>query len=136
MVRQNISTPFALGGMDWEAVFGYSRAVRVGDHISVTGMAGVDEQGHVVGDIAAQTRRSIERINAALELAGASLEDVVRTRVLLVNIDDWEVVGRIHGEAFGTIRPASIVFQVSRFIDPAWLIEIEAEAIIDRSPDA
>jgi enamine deaminase RidA (YjgF/YER057c/UK114 family) len=132
MVRQNISSPFTPGGVDWESVFGYSRAVRVGNHVMVTGMAGVDEQGNVAGDIAAQTRRSLERVKEALDLAGASLEDVVRTRNLVVNIDDWEVVSRIHGEVFGAIRPASIMCQVSRFIDPAWLIEIAVDAIIDR----
>jgi len=131
MARQNISTPFTPGGVEWEAVFGYSRAVRVGNHVMVTGMAGVDEQGTVAGDIAAQTRRSLQRVKEALEAAGASLEDVVRTRHFVVNIDDWEVVLRIHGEVFGAIRPASIMVQVSRFIDPAWLIEIEVDAIID-----
>ena len=130
MARQNIA---------WEpvrqtraAAFGFSRAVRVGNHVMVTGMAGVDQQGKVVGDIAAQTRRSLERVKEALELAGASLDDVVRTRNLVVNIDDWEVVLRIHGDVFGAIRPASILFQVERFIDPTWLIEIEVDAIIDR----
>jgi enamine deaminase RidA (YjgF/YER057c/UK114 family) len=94
-------------------------------------MAGIDEQGNAVGDITAQTRRSLERIKDALEQAGASLEDVVRTRNILINIDDWETVLRIHGEVFGEIRPASIVFQVTRFIDPSWLIEIEVDAIVD-----
>ena len=132
MARQNISSEFAASGVeDWEAVFGFSRAVRVGNHVMVTGMAGIDEQGKVAGDIAAQTRRSLERVRLALEAAGASLEDVVRTRNLLVNIDDWETVLRIHGDVFGEIRPASILFQVSRFIDPAWLVEIEVDAIVD-----
>jgi enamine deaminase RidA (YjgF/YER057c/UK114 family) len=85
----------------------------------VTGMAGIDEQGKVAGDIAAQTRRSLERVKEALEAAGTSLDDVVRTRL------------RIHGEVFGEIRPASILFQVSPFIDPAWLVEIEVDAIVD-----
>ena len=89
MARQNISSEFAASGVeDWEAVFGFSRAVRVGNHVMVTGMAGIDEQGTVAGDVAAQTRRSLERVRLALEAAGASLEDVVRTRNLLVNIDD------------------------------------------------
>ena len=130
MARQNIA---------WEPVrqasadaFGFSRAVRVGNHVMVTGMAGIDEQGQVVGDIGAQTRRSLERVKEALELAGASLDDVVRTRNILINIDDWETVLRIHGEVFGEIRPASILFQVSQFIDPTWLVEIEVDAIIDR----
>src|SRR5215207_10643452 len=102
MARQNISSGFAASGVeDWEAVFGFSRAIRVGNHVMVTGMAGIDEQGKVAGDIAAQTRRSLERVKEALEAAGASLEDVVRTRNLLINIDDWETVLRIHGECSG-----------------------------------
>jgi enamine deaminase RidA (YjgF/YER057c/UK114 family) len=128
MARQNIA---------WEpvrqtraAAFGFSRAVRVGNHVMVTGMAGIDEQGKVVGEIAAQTRRSLERVKEALELAGASLDDVVRTRNLVVNIDDWETVLRVHGEVFGEIRPATILCQVSRFIDPAWLVEVEADAVL------
>jgi enamine deaminase RidA (YjgF/YER057c/UK114 family) len=125
MARQNIS-------FESEPRFGFSRAVRVGNHVLVTGMAGIDEQGEVVGDIAAQTQRSLERVKEALEAAGASLEDVVRTRNILVDIGDAEVVARIHGEVFGSIRPASIMFQVSRFIDPQWLVEIEVDAIIDR----
>ena len=133
MARQNIASGFVASGVeDWESVFGFSRAVRVGNHVMVTGMAGIDEQGKVAGDIAAQTRRSLERVKEALEAAGASLGDVVRTRNLLVNIDDWETVLRIHGEVFGEIRPASILFQVSRFIDPTWSVEIEVDAIIDR----
>ncbi len=133
MARQIVSSSFATSGYDWEPVFGFSRAVRVGDHVMVTGMAGVDEEGRVVGDIAAQTRRSLERIREALEQAGASMDDVVRTRNLLIDINHWETVARIHGEVFGEIRPATIMFQVSRFIDPAWLIEIEADAIIDKA---
>jgi enamine deaminase RidA (YjgF/YER057c/UK114 family) len=133
MARQNISSGFAASGVeDWESIFGFSRAVRVGNHVMVTGMAGIDEQGKVAGDIAAQTRRSLERVREALEAAGASLEDVVRTRNFLIDIDDWETVLRIHGEVFGEIRPASILCQVSRFIDPTWLVEIEVDAIIDR----
>jgi enamine deaminase RidA (YjgF/YER057c/UK114 family) len=132
MARQNISSGFAASGVeDWESVFGFSRAVRVGNHVMVTGMAGIDEQGKIAGDIAAQTRRSLERVKEALEAAGASLDDVVRTRNMVVNIGDWETVLRIHGEVFGEIRPASIMFQVSRFIDPAWLVEIEVDAIVD-----
>jgi len=130
MARQKIASEFTASGVeDWESIFGFSRAVRVGNHVMVTG---IDEQGKVAGDIAAQTRRSLERVREALEAAGASLDDVVRTRNLLINIDDWETVLRIHGEVFGAIRPASILCQVSRFIDPAWLVEIEVDAIIDR----
>jgi enamine deaminase RidA (YjgF/YER057c/UK114 family) len=133
MARQNIASAFTASGVeDWESIFGFSRAVRVGNHVMVTGMAGTAEQGQVAGDIAAQTRRSLERVQEALEAAGAPLDDVVRTRNLLINIDDWETVLRIHGEVFGAIRPASILCQVSRFIDPAWLVEIEVDGIIDR----
>jgi enamine deaminase RidA (YjgF/YER057c/UK114 family) len=133
MARQDIASAFTASGVeDWESIFGFSRAVRVGNHVMVTGMAGIDEQGKVAGDIAAQTRPSLERVQEALEAAGASLDDVVRTRNLLINIDDWETVLPIHGEVFGAIRPASILCQVSRFIDPAWLVEIEVDAIIDR----
>ena len=129
MARQNISS-----GSSWEPKLGYSRAVRVGPHVSVNATAATDDQGGNVGvgDVEAQTRRILEIIGRALEDAGASLSDVVRTRVMLVNMDDWEAVGRIHGEVFGAIRPASLMVQVSRFIDPEWLVEIEADAIVDQ----
>ncbi len=112
---------------------GYSRAVRMGRHVWDTGTAATDEHAATVGvgDIEAQTRRCLEIIEGALKEAGASLDNVVRTRNMLVNIDDWEVVGRIHGAVFEEIRPALVMYQVSRFIDPAWLIEIEADAFID-----
>ena len=101
--------------------------------MAVTGTAAVDEHGRAfgVGDVDAQARRICEIIERALAEAGASFEDVVRTRVMLVNIDDWEAVGRVHGEVFGDIRPALTVMQVSRFIDPAWLVEIEVDAIVE-----
>lgn len=129
MARQNISS-----GSSWEPKLGYSRAVRVGPHVSVNATAATDDQGRNVGvgDVEAQTRRILEIIVRALEDAGASLSDVVRTRVMLVNMDDWEAVGRIHGEVFGAIRPASLMVQVSRFVDPEWLVEIESDAIIDQ----
>lgn len=128
MARQNISS-----GHPLEPVLGYSRAVRVGPHVFVTGTAASDGHGNTVGvgDVEAQTRRCIEIIEQALKDAGATLEDVVRTRVMLVNIDDWEKVGRVHGEVFGSIRPATIVYQISRFIDPDWLVEIEVDAFIE-----
>jgi enamine deaminase RidA (YjgF/YER057c/UK114 family) len=130
MARQHVSS-----GSSWEPKLGYSRAVRVGSHVCVNATAATDDDGHNVGvgDVEAQTRRILEIIARALEDAGASLADVVRTRVMLVSIDDWETVGRVHGEIFGSIRPASLMVQVSRFIDPEWLIEIEADAIIDYS---
>jgi enamine deaminase RidA (YjgF/YER057c/UK114 family) len=138
MARQNISS-----GNAWEPIFGFSRAVRVGNHVFVTGTAATDMKGATVGvgDVAAQTRRCFEIIETALAEAGASLKDVVRTRNMVVNIDDWETVLRIHGEVFGSIRPASVMFQVSRFIDPEWLVEIEVDAVMsgedlgDESPE-
>lgn len=128
MTRQNISS-----GSSWEPKLGYSRAVRVGPHVSVNATAATDADGHNVGvgDVAAQTRQILETIEHALKETGSSLSDVVRTRVMLVDMDDWETVGRIHGEVFGAIRPASLMVEVSRFIDPEWLIEIEADAIIE-----
>jgi len=128
MARQLIAS-----GSPWEPRLGYSRAVRVGPHVFVTATCAVDEDGnnYGVGDAGAQTRRILQIIERALQEAGASLSDVVRTRVFLVNIEDHEVVGRIHGEVFGDIRPASFMCQVSRFIDPEWLVEIEAEAIVE-----
>ncbi len=128
MTRQNISSGHAL-----EPVLGYTSAVRVGPHVYVTGTAASDGKGGTVGigDAAAQARRCIEIIEKALEEAGATLEDVVRTRVMLVDINDWDAVGRVHGEIFGAIRPATIVYQVSRFIDPDWLVEIEVDAVIE-----
>lgn len=125
--RLNVSS-----GHPLEPVLGYSRAVRVGPHVAVTGTAAIDEEGRAfgIGDAGAQTRRIFEIVERALAEAGASLADVVRTRVLLVDIADWEAVGRVHGETFGEIRPATTVMQVSRFIDPEWLVEIEVEAIV------
>lgn len=129
MARQNISS-----GHPWESILGYSRAVRVGNHVAVNATAATDGHGNTVGvgDAAAQARRILELIEEALAEAGASLTDVVRTRVLLVNMDDWEAVGRVHGEVFGAIRPASLMVQVSRFINPEWLVEIEADAVLER----
>jgi enamine deaminase RidA (YjgF/YER057c/UK114 family) len=108
-----------------------SRAVRVGNWVSVSGTAPLEGGRTVgVGDPAAQARRCLAIIAAALEEAGGSLADVVRTRTLLTRIEDWEAVTRVHGEVFGTIRPANTVMQVVRFIDPEWLVEFEADAIV------
>ena len=123
-------------GSPFEPRVGMSRAVRVGTWISVSGTAPLRDGKTVgVGDPAAQARRCLEIIGAALEQAGGSLADVVRTRTLLTRIEDWDVVTRVHGEVFGTIRPANTVMQVVRFIDPEWLVEFEADAIIPE-PDA
>ena len=113
-------------------IVGFSRAVRVGPFVSVGGTAPLDADGHTVGvgDAAAQTRQCLKTIEAALGAAGASLEDVVRTRTMLTRMEDWEAVARVRGEAFGAIRPVDTVVQVSRFIDPEWLVEIEGVAIL------
>lgn len=119
-------------GSPFEPRVGMSRAVRAGTWVSVSGTAPLGPNGETVGrgDPAAQTRRCLEIIAGALERAGARLADVVRTRILLTRIEDWEAVTRVHGEVFGEIRPANTVMQVTRFIDPEWLVEIEADAVI------
>jgi len=121
-------------GSPYESKIGMSRAVRVGNVISVAGTApiGVDGRTVGVGDATAQARRCLEIISKALADAGASLEDVVRTRTLLVRIEDWSAVAAVHGEFFGDIRPATTVMQVSRFIDAAWLVEFEADAVLPK----
>ena len=125
-------------GSPYEPKVGISRAVRVGNIITVAGTAPLGPDGRTVarGDAAAQVRRCLEIIAGALEMAGASMADVVRTRILLTRIDDWQAVAAVHGEFFGDIRPVNTIMQVSRFIDPDWLIEIEADAVIDVGVDA
>lgn len=119
-------------GAPWEAVVGYSRAVRVGDIVAVSGSAAVDADGQVVGegDAYAQAVQCIRVIADALHKAGASLENVVRTRIFVTDIELWSEVARAHQEAFGEIAPATSMVEVSRLIDPAMLVEIEADAII------
>jgi enamine deaminase RidA (YjgF/YER057c/UK114 family) len=126
MTRQTIKSASPL-----EPIIGFSRAVRVGDHIAIGGTApiGADGKCAAVGDVVAQTRRCFAIIEAALSEAGASFRDVTRTRILLTRIADWEAVAGIHGEIFGSIRPVTTVVEVSRFVDSDWLIEIEVDAI-------
>lgn len=116
----------------WESIVGYSRAVRTGPFIAVTGCASVGPDGELVGegDPYTQAVRCIEIIHEALEAAGASLQDVVRTRMFVTDIDQWEDIGRAHREAFGDIMPATTMVEVSRLIDPRMLVEIEADAIV------
>ena len=124
-------------GSPYEPKVGISRAVRVGNVIAVSGTAPLGSNGRTVGigDAGAQARRCLEIIAGALEKAGASLRQVVRTRTLLVHIEDWQAVA-IHGEFFSEIRPANTIMQVSRFIDPEWLVEFEADAVVDDEQDA
>jgi len=119
-------------GAPWEEIVGYSRAVRTGPFIAVTGSAAVGPDGQLVGegDAYAQTSRCIEVIKEALEGAGASLDDVVRTRMFVTDIEQWPEIGRAHQEAFGGIMPATTMVEVSRLIDPAMLVEIEADAVV------
>jgi enamine deaminase RidA (YjgF/YER057c/UK114 family) len=119
-------------GSPFESVVGFSRAVRVGNTVTVSGTApiGPDGKAFAVGDPAGQTRRCIQVIGEALQKAGASLEDVVRTRLFLTRIKDWEEIAKVHGEYFKDIRPASTIVQVSTLINSEWLIEMEADAII------
>ena len=130
MSRVNISS-----GAKWESIVGCSRAVRVGSHIMISGTTAFGKDGQVVGlgNPYQQTIQILKTIKKALEEAGASIKDVVRTQMYVINVEDWESIGKAHGEFFGEIKPATTMVEVSKLIEPELLVEIEAEAVIEES---
>lgn len=127
MERRHVSS-----GTEWESRVGYSRAVRVGDRVLISGTTATDDDGNVVapGDPVAQTRRALANVVDALEAAGADVDDVVRTRLFVTDVDRWEAIGEVHGELFGDVRPASTMVEVARLVDPDLVVEVEAEAVV------
>jgi len=128
MDRERVST-----GTEWESAVGYSRAVRAGDQVHVSGTTATDEDGELVGvgDPYAQARRAIDNVVAALAELDAAAGDVVRTRLYVADADDWEAIGRAHGETFGQVRPATTLVEVSRLVDTGMLVEVEATAVLE-----
>jgi enamine deaminase RidA (YjgF/YER057c/UK114 family) len=129
-VREANGRRYASTGSKWEPIIGYSRAVRTGDVITVTGTVGLNADGTYPEGVGAQARRALEIIGSAVEALGGKVTDVVRTRMFVVDIRQWEELGKVHGEVFGDIRPATTMVEVTKLIDAAALVEIEADAIV------
>jgi enamine deaminase RidA (YjgF/YER057c/UK114 family) len=129
-VTERAGRKTAGSGSKWEPIMGYSRAVRVANQIAVTGSVGINADGTYTPDVGAQTRRSLAIIAAAIEALGGNLRQVIRTRMYVTDVSQWEKVARVHGEIFADIRPATTIVEVARLIDDAALIEIEADAVV------